>query len=268
VGDNRLASDPLIPIVLAGIAAAVIDLAMLWFCARAVGRSPLPTLTLAAIVLVVAAALMASKVAQERSRITSITYSPDLHYEAATYVEKRPGFSDLTEWTVYARPSAFRLLQRGEYIFYAWNLSRLETRWDGEGLLVLCDCSAGVIWEVKQRWGTARIKIVEVPSTDSDHLPQRPNSVPGGANRAGGKWIYCETARSREAWNLCSVYADKTGALIVFGRYWLRGQQRAAIQGELQYVMYENVFDKPQGGWIYLKDGILEIVPIVQKPIG
>jgi len=257
----------LVPIVLSGITAVIIDLAMLWFCARKVRRSPFPALALAAIVLVVAAGLIAFKIVRERSTITSITHSSDLRYEVATYVEKRPWFNDLTEWTVYVRSGGFRLLQRGEYIFNAWNLSRLETRWDdGEELVVLCDCSAGVVWEVKPRWGAARIKIVEVPSRGSDHLPQRPSSVPAGANRVDGKWIYCETARSREAGNLCSVYVDNSGALITSGRYWLRGQRRAATQDELRYIMYENMFDKPQGGWIYLKDGILETIPVAATP--
>jgi hypothetical protein len=142
-------SDPLVQIVLVGVAAVALDMAMLWFCARAVGRSPLPALVLSAIVVVFAGGLITSRVLRDRSTITSIRHSPDSSYELETRVENRLGIDDLIEWTVEARSSGFRLLQRGEPIFYAWNLSRLETRWaNGEELLILCDCSAGIVWSI------------------------------------------------------------------------------------------------------------------------
>jgi predicted PurR-regulated permease PerM len=59
--------DPLIPILLAGVIAVILDLAMLWFCARAVKRSPVPTLLLSGIVLVAAGAVIDLKLMQERS---------------------------------------------------------------------------------------------------------------------------------------------------------------------------------------------------------
>jgi hypothetical protein len=258
--------DPLVPIVLVGVAAVAVDLAMIWFCSRAVGRSPIPGLVLSAIVIVFVGGLITSWVVRDRSTITSITHSPDSFYELETHAEKDLRIDGLIEWTVYARSSAFRLLQRGDYIFYAWNLSRLETRWDDGGeLLILCDCSAGIVWEVKARWGATRIRVVEVPSAGSDHLPVRPDSIPEGATRVDGKWIYCQTARAHETWNLCSAYADKTGELITSGRYRLAGTIRAASEAELRYIMYDNTLQREK---ILLRDDwTLEKMPIEAKPV-
>ena len=111
-------------------------------------------------------------------------------------------------------------------------------------------------------WAGISIRLVEVPSVGSDQLSIRPKDVPQEAVRVSGEWIVCQTAQSGETWNRCSVYADKTGSLITSGRYRLRKYERAATRDELQYTMYENIFNNREGGWIYLKDSILEAMPV------
>jgi hypothetical protein len=182
----------------------------------------------------------------------------------ATYVEKHGVVKDWTDWTVYVRPRGFRLLARGKFIFSGNNFSRVETQWQSnEALLIRCDCSAGIVWEMEPRWTGIPVRLVEVPSIGSDQLPIRPKYVPEEAVRVSGEWIVCLTAQSGETWNQCSVYADKTGTLITSGRYRLREHERAATRDELQYTMYDNnLFYKPEGGWIYLKHGILEALTV------
>jgi hypothetical protein len=204
-----------------------------------------------------------SKLMEERSTLKSATSSPDARYELATYLEKNPVVKDRTDWTVYVRPRGFRLFARGKFIFFGDNFSRVETEWHGnEALLIRCDCSAGTVWETEPSWAGISVRLIEVPSVGSDQLPIRPNLVPQQGVRVSGEWIVCQTAQSGETWNRCGVYADKTGSLITSGRYRLRRHGRAATRDELQYTTYENIFNKPEGGWIYLKDGILEAMPV------
>lgn len=256
-------SDPLVPIVLAGITAVMVDLVVLWVCSRAVKRSPVPTLLLSGIVLLFAGTIIGTKLTRERSTLRSVTSSPDGRYELATYAEKNSSVKGLN-WTVYARPRGFRLLARGKFIFSGNNFSTVETQWQNdEALLIRCDCSAGIVWETEPKWAGIPIRLVEVPSVGADHLPIRPKNVPDEAIRVGGEWIVCQTAQSGETWNRCSVYADKTGSLITSGRYRLRQHERPATRDELRYTMYDdNLFNKPEGGWIYLRDGILEAIPL------
>jgi hypothetical protein len=255
-----VSSDPLITLLIVGSITAALNVLMLWAGSRAVGKAARRRILLALCLILIGVAGVMLKVVAERFAIQNVAGSPDFNFEVAAYVERR--FGDWVDWTVYVRPNKALLLARGEYLFHATNLTKLEMRWTMmDQIEILCDCSAGALWEVKDSWKDVHITILEVPSRGSSEVPKRPDNVPERANRVGGKWIMCEPPQHGEPWNDCKVYADQTGSVIASGRYKLRVPNRPATQQELRYVLYENTFDKPEGGWIYLRDGILE--PIV-----
>jgi hypothetical protein len=81
--------------------------------------------------------------------------------------------------------------------------------------------------------------------------PPRPANVPASAvwngGQDGGVWIDCKA--DTEA-NLCTLFNEYSGVVIVTGRFQLRGVNRAATKPELDYHFTDFVR-------IYLRNGLV-----------
>src|SRR5215212_10027994 len=74
--------------------------------------------------------------------------------------------------------------------------------------------------------------------------PKRPHGVPSAAiwsgGGDGGAWFDCNLEHAKQA-NLCAIYSDNDGSLMIRARYQLEGEHRGATADEFQQMWIDRI---------------------------